>query len=50
MQLLHCLWFFTALFDIDLTASRIAGLSNSVADVPSRNHIWHLFTSHPEAS
>lgn len=39
MHLLCCLWFFTAIFDIDVTATHIAGMNNDEADLLSRNHI-----------
>ena len=49
MHLLRCLWFFTALFDIDITATHIAGVNNKAADMLSRNHMRRFFTVHPEA-
>ena len=49
MHLLRCLWFFTALFDIDITATHIAGINNKAADMLSRNHMRRFFTVHPEA-
>ena len=50
MHLLRCLWFFTALFDIDIMATHIAGVSNEAADMLSRNHTKHFLTAHPQAS
>ena len=50
MHLLRCLWFFTALFDIDITATHIAGTENKAADMLSRNNISGFFSAHPEAS
>ena len=47
MHLLHCLWFFTALFDIDVTASHIAGVNNETADMLSRNHVENFRAAHP---
>ena len=37
MHLIRCLWFFTAVFDIRITATHIAGKTNNAADVLSRN-------------
>ena len=50
MHLLRCLWFFTALFDIAIMATHIAGVSNEAADMLSRNHTKRFLTAHPHAS
>ena len=50
MHLLRCLWFFTALFDIDIMATHIAGVSNEAADMLSRNHTKRFLTANPHAS
>ena len=50
IHLLRCLWFFTTIFDIDLTATHIAGVTNDAADLPSRNHIRQFPTARPKAS
>ena len=50
MHLLRCLWFFAALFDIDIMATYIAGVSNEAADMLSRNHTKRFLTAHPHAS
>ena len=47
MHLLCCLWFFTALFDIDITAT---GINNKTADMFSRNLLKEFFAANPEAS
>ena len=50
MQLLHCLWFFTAYFDIILTANHIPGVCNTTADQLSRNCMSSFFTMNPDVS
>ena len=51
MHLLHCLWFFTALFNIDdIKATHTAGVSSEAADMLSRNHTKRFLTAHPYAS
>ena len=50
MQLLHCLWFFTAYFDITLMASHIPGACNTTADQLSRNCMTSFFTMNPDVS
>ena len=50
MQLLCCLWFFKALFDIDITATHIARINNKVADMLSRNQIKCFWTAYPHVS
>ena len=47
---LCCLWFFTAIFHIDLTATHIAGVNNDAADLLSRNHIKQFLTARPKVS
>ena len=44
MHLLRCLWLFVALYDIDIVAEHIAGATNQVADMLSRNRSDHSFT------
>ena len=50
MHLLRCLWFFTAIFDIDLIAMHISGIHNKTADMLSRNQLREFFAATPEAS
>ena len=50
MHLLRCLWLFVAVYDIDLTAEHIAGITNQVADMLSRNQIEQFFSKHPQVS
>ena len=50
MQLLRCLWFFKALFNIDITATHIAGINNEAADMLSRNQIKHFWSAYPHIS
>ena len=50
MHLLCCLWFFTAYFDITLTAGHIPGACNTIADELSRNNMENFFTISPDAS
>ena len=50
MHLLRCLWFFTAYFDISITASHLPGVLNTSADGLSRNQMYQFFQLHPEAS
>ena len=50
MHLLRCLWFFTAYFDIILTADHIPGACNTTADELSRNNMENFFTMNPDAS
>ena len=47
MHLLCCLWFFKALFDIDITATHIAGINNEAADMLSRNQTKRFQSVHP---
>ena len=46
MHLLRCLWLFVAVYDIDLAAEHIAGVTNQVADMLSRK----FFSEHPQVS
>ena len=41
---------FIALFNIDIMATHIAGVSNEAADMLSRNHTERFLTAHPHAS
>jgi len=50
MHLLRCLWFFTAVFNIHITASHIPGVMNTLADLLSRNQLKKFFLMHPKAS
>ena len=50
MQLLRCLWFFVAFFDIELRAEHIAGSNNFVADHLSRNNMQSFFSLHLQGS
>ena len=50
MQLLRCLWFFTAYFGITLTANHIPGACNTTADQLSRNCMSSFFTMNPNVS
>ena len=50
MQLLHCLWFFTAYYDIALSANHIPGACNMTADQLSRNCMTTFFSMNPDAS
>ena len=50
MHLLRCLWFFTALFDIDIKATHIPGINNEAADMLSRNQSKRFLIAHPHAS
>ena len=42
--MLHCLWFFIAHYDIDLTCEHIAGSQNNTADVLSSCSMQSFFT------
>lgn len=50
MHLLRCLWFFTASFDIQITATHLPGTLNKAADMLSRNQSKEFLTSHPKVS
>ena len=50
MHLLRCLWFFTAIFDIQIIAKHIPGATNTSADMLSRNQITQLLVRHPQVS
>ena len=50
MHLLCRLWFFTALFNIDIKATHKAGINNDAADMLSRNQTKRFMTAHPHAS
>ena len=50
MHLLRCLWFFTAYYDIALTASHILGAVNTAADQLSRDYTSQFFITCPRAS
>ena len=50
MHLLRNLWFFTAVFDIEITASHIPGVQNTAADLLSRNQLERFLVMNPLAS
>ena len=50
MHLLHCLWFFAALFQIRTTATHIPGINNVTADMLSRNLPAEFQRAYPQAS
>ena len=50
MHLLRCLWFFTAVFDMQLIATHIAGVANEAADMLSRDQANQFLRSHPRVS
>ena len=50
MHLLRCLWFFTAIFNIRITATHIPGVTNTAADMLSRNQASNFLTANPQAS
>ena len=47
MHLLRCLWFFNAVFEINITATDIAGKLNNAADVLSRNQAAKFLKAYP---
>ena len=47
MHLIRCLWFFMAVFDIHITATYVAGISNNDADMLSRNQASKFLETHP---
>ena len=50
MHLLRCLWFLTAMFDINIEVSHIPGVLNTSADFLSRNQLARFLRLHPQAS
>ena len=50
MHFLRCLWFFTAFFNIRVTATHIRGVNNSSADRLSRNQAEHYLLNNPQAT
>lgn len=50
MHLLRCLWFFTAIFDAQIIATHIPGVTNTSADMLSRNQTSRFLATHPQAS
>ena len=50
MHLLRSLWFFIALYNIDLDIQHIEGVNNSAADMLSRNNITEFFSLFPQVS
>ena len=49
MHLLRCLWFFTAIFDIQIIVKHIPGVTNTSADMLSRNQMTQFLAAHPQA-
>ena len=49
MDLLHCLFFIRARFNICLRAVHIPGVCNGLADAVSRDNLTFLFSQIPEA-
>ena len=49
MQLMRCLAFLVAKFDLFLFASHLRGVENSLADALSRNNCQKFFASFPQA-
>ena len=49
MHLLRSLWFFTAVFDIEITVSHIPGVQNTAADLLSRNQLERFLVMNPPA-
>lgn len=47
MHLLRTLWFFTAYYDIALTATHIPGITNTAADQLSRNQLYLFHLTNP---
>ena len=47
MQLLQCLHFFCAIFDISIRAQHVSGVNNTLADALSRDHLQVLFERAP---
>ena len=50
MHLLRCLWFFTALFNIRVTATHIHRVNNSSADMLSRNQAERFLMTNLQVS
>jgi len=50
MHLIRCLWFFTAVFDIYITVTHIAGIANNAADMLTRNQANKFLTAFPHIS
>ena len=50
MHLLRCLWFFQALFNINIRASHIPGVLNISADMLSRNQTEKFLLLYPQSS
>ena len=49
INLLRCLWFFTAYFNISLLCEHIAGVTNELADYISRGNLTSFFNYNPQA-
>ena len=50
LHLLHCLWFFSAHFDIKILACHIPGILNTAADQLSRNRSLEFLKQNPHIS
>ena len=50
MHLLRCLWLFVVLYDIDIVAEHIAGATNQVANMLSRNQTDLFLCKCPQVS
>ena len=50
MHLLRCLWFITASFNINITATHLPGIHNNAADMLSRDQGKEFLSTHPQAS
>ena len=50
MNLLRCLWFFTAYFNISLLSKHITGVTNELADYVSCGNLTSFFAYNPQAN
>ena len=50
MYLLRCLWFITASFDIDITATHLPGIHNNAVDILSRDQGKEFLAAHSQVS
>ena len=50
MHLLRCIWMFVALYDIDIVTEHIAGITNKVANMLSRNQAEQFLSQYPQIS
>ena len=49
LHLLRCLWFFTAIYDMQIIAKHIPSVINTSADMLSRNQTTRFLAAHPRA-